>query len=513
MLFNSIGFLFAFLPITVIGFFLLAKRNQTLAAGWLAAASLFFYGWWDYRYIYLLLISISVNFWFSHRIRKNPDQPFKKYWLVTAIAANLILLGYYKYADFFLSSASAISGVSLPLLNIVLPIGISFFTFTQIAFLVDTYQGKVKEYRFIHYILFVTYFPHLIAGPVLHHGEMMPQFSDKKTYSLSATNFAVGLTIFCIGLAKKVLIADNLSPYANDVFNAPNEPTLLIAWGGVLAYTFQLYFDFSGYSDMAIGLSRLFGIRLPLNFHSPYKAANISEFWRRWHMTLSRFLRDYLYIPLGGNRRGGIRRYSNLMVTMVLGGLWHGAGWNFAIWGALHGLYLGVNHAWIALANRIGFTRNASGWKVLATILTFLAVCLAWVFFRAADVATSIEIITGMFGGFGIALPDIIGNRLGGIRLLLENNGISFYPGGGARFVDMWCWVLAATLIAFCLPNTHQILRRYDPALDYDASTDSGGPSRIIWSPSVVWSISIGILLIAGLLSLNRPSEFLYFQF
>ena len=513
MLFNSIGFLFAFLPITVVGFFLLAKRNSTLAAGWLAAASLFFYGWWDYRYIYLLLTSISLNYWFARKIREEAQRISKKRWLTTAIAANLVLLGYYKYANFFISTASAISGLSYPALNIVLPIGISFFTFTQIAFLVDTYQEKVKEYRFIHYTLFVTYFPHLIAGPVLHHGEMMPQFSDNKTYLLSATNFAVGLTIFCMGLAKKVLLADNLAPYANDVFNTPNSPSLLISWGGVLAYTFQLYFDFSGYSDMAIGLSRLFGIRLPLNFHSPYKAASISEFWRCWHMTLSRFLRDYLYIPLGGNRRGGIRRYSNLMTTMVLGGLWHGAGWNFAIWGFLHGLYLGVNHAWIAIANRVGFARDSLAWKAVATTLTFLAVCLGWVFFRATDLATAIEIVKGMFGGFGIVLPDVIGNRLGAVRGLLESHGVSFSPGGGARFVEMWCWVLVGTMIAFYFPNTHQIVRRYEPALDYDPSTDSSGTLKIIWTPNVAWSVLIGILLTGGLLSLNRPSEFLYFQF
>lgn len=513
MLFNSLSFLLAFLPVTVIGYFFLAKRNNVFAAGWLAAASLFFYGWWDARYIPLLLSSIAVNYECAYRIRESSQQSKKKRWLIVSVAANLMLLGYYKYANFFLLTAGAISGTPFQALDIVLPIGISFFTFTQIAFLVDTYQGKVKEYRFIHYVLFVTYFPHLIAGPVLHHKEMMPQFADDKNYRPSSANFAVGFTIFCIGLAKKVLIADNLAPYANDVFNSPEAPSLFIAWGGVLAYTFQLYFDFSGYSDMAIGLSRLFGVRLPLNFNSPYKALNISEFWRRWHMTLSRFLRDYLYIVLGGNRLGPTRRNVNLMITMVLGGLWHGAGWNFAIWGGLHGMYLVINHAWIELADRMRIPRATRVWRWVATTITFLAVSIAWVFFRATDFATAIEIIHGMSGGFGIALPDVIGARLGALRLFAESNGMTFYQGGGARFVETWGWVAGGAAVAFFLPNTQQIVRRFDPALDFRAAIDEGRTQNLVWFPSPQWAIAIGLLMVAGLLSLNRPSEFLYFQF
>jgi alginate O-acetyltransferase complex protein AlgI len=513
MLFNSLSFLLAFLPVTVIGYFLLARRNNVFAAGWLAAASLFFYGWWDVRYVPLLLSSIAVNYGCAYRIRESSEPSQKKRWLIISVAANLLLLGYYKYANFFLSTTGALSGASFQALDIVLPIGISFFTFTQIAFLVDTYQGKVKEYRFIHYVLFVTYFPHLIAGPVLHHKEMMPQFADDKNYRPSSANFAVGLTIFCIGLAKKVLIADNLAPYANDVFNSPEEPSFFIAWGGVLAYTFQLYFDFSGYSDMAIGLSRLFGVRLPLNFDSPYKAANISEFWRRWHMTLSRFLRDYFYIALGGNRLGRTRRYVNLMITMVLGGLWHGAGWNFAIWGGLHGLYLVVNQVWIGLADRFRLPREIPVWKWVATAITFFAVCFAWVFFRAADLAIASEIIRGMTGGFGISVPDVIGARLGSLRLAVESSGITFFQGGGARFVETWSWVTAGAAIAFILPNTQQIVRRFDPALEPVGTTNDAREQRLVWLPSPPWAIAMGLLMVAGLLSLNRPSEFLYFQF
>ncbi|MBN9127737.1 MAG: MBOAT family protein, partial [Nitrosospira sp.] len=263
MLFNSFIFIFIFLPVTVTVFFWLGRRSHAWAAGWLALASLFFYGYWDYRYIPLLLASIGFNYLIGLRIAQTA-MPARKRWLIVGVGSNLLLLAYFKYANFFLETISFVSNNNLPSLDIILPIGISFYTFTQIAFLVDTYQGKVKEYRFVHYLLFVTYFPHLIAGPVLHHKEMMPQFSDERIYKYSPENFAVGLTIFCIGLAKKVLIADNLAPFAAPLFEHPGSPSLLLAWAGVLAYAFQLYFDFSAYSDMAIGLSRLFGVRLPL---------------------------------------------------------------------------------------------------------------------------------------------------------------------------------------------------------------------------------------------------------
>ena len=335
MLFNSYEFLFLFLPITIVGFFVIAKKSQLFAAAWLASASLFFYGWWDVRYVPLLAGSIIYNYavgLFLSGKAAQASSALKKTLLTIGIVGNLILLGYYKYADFFIRTLNDRLDSHIDLLAIILPLGISFFTFTQIAFLVDAFYGKVREYRFIHYCLFVTYFPHLIAGPVLHHEEMMPQFDKRATYSPQAINFAVGMTIFFIGLFKKVVLGDGIAPYGSVAFDAVSRGEsleLFQAWGGVLAYTMQLYFDFSGYSDMAIGLSRIFGINLPLNFNSPYKALNIIEFWRCWHMTLSRFLRDYLYFPLGGNRKGPVRRYLNLFITMLLGGLWHGAGWQF----------------------------------------------------------------------------------------------------------------------------------------------------------------------------------------
>jgi alginate O-acetyltransferase complex protein AlgI len=515
MLFNSFGFLFLFLPVTAAIFFLLARRSHQLAAIWLALASVFFYGWWDYRYVPLLLASICSNYCLGWQIAHTAPIASRR-WLILAIAANLLLLAYFKYADFYIFSANYLSGADFPALHIILPIGISFFTFTQIAFLVDTYQGKVKEYRFAHYVLFVTYFPHLIAGPVLHHKEMMPQFSEASTYTWSAQNMAVGLSIFAIGLAKKVVIADGLAVHATFFFDQPENPSLFIAWGGVLAYTFQLYFDFSGYSDMAIGLSRMFGIKLPLNFNSPYKASNIIDFWRRWHMTLSRFLRDYLYIALGGNKKGQARRYVNLMLTMVLGGLWHGAGWNFVIWGTLHGTYLMINHAWSNLAAHCRLRLTSSLWSFCSISLTFVAVCFAWVFFRASDLTRATTIVQGMVAVYGVSLPASIGLHLGGLKAVLETYGVSFYLGGGTRFLQTYSWVLLAAVIAFTLPNTQQIMDKFEPALDYHSGRDSASALStcyLTWSPDLKWAAWVGIILVASLLLLNRPSEFLYFQF
>ena len=517
MLFNSYLFLLAYLPVTLAGFFILGRRSQFMGAAWLAAASLFFYGWWDYRYLPLLFGSVGFNYWCALRLRRDADAGMRnRRFLAAAIGANLALLAYYKYAGFFAAAFANITGSIIPALNIVLPIGISFFTFTQIAYLVDTYQGKVKEGRFVHYLLFVTYFPHLIAGPVLHHKEMMPQFADRRNFTISARNFSVGAAIFFIGLAKKVLIADNIGPYSASLFSHPAAPSLLPAWGGVLAYAFQLYFDFSGYSDMAIGLSRLFGVRLPLNFDSPYKSRNIVEFWRRWHMTLSRFLRDYLYIPLGGNRHGPVRRYANLMATMVLGGLWHGADWNFMIWGFLHGVYLVINHLWGGMARALRLPSDATSWRLLSVAITFIAVCAAWVFFRSPDLVTSLTILRGMAGGFGADLPDSIAHKLGAVQPALAALGVGTYLGGGAVFIETWAWILAAGAIAFGFPNTQEIMRRFAPALDFASAPGalvSRLPRWLTWRPTRGWAVIISVLALASLLSLNRPAEFLYFQF
>jgi alginate O-acetyltransferase complex protein AlgI len=463
MLFNSYGFIFLFLPIVLLGFFLLARVHHVYAAALLAISSLFFYGYWNPAYVGLLLGSIICNYAFGMWIAKAGVQHAatrKKRLLVFAIAANLLLLGYFKYANFFLSSANSLAGSHLSLGDIILPLGISFFTFTQIAFLVDTYQGKVKEYNFVHYALFVTYFPHLIAGPVLHHKDMMPQFAHASTYHINWNNIATGLLLFTLGLCKKTLWADAIAPFATAIFNGvqlgmtiDTLPTIYEAWSGALAYTLQIYFDFSGYTDMALGIALMFNIRLPINFNSPYKSTSIIEFWRRWHITLSTFLRDYLYIPLGGNRRGKLRRYFNLITTMLLGGLWHGAGWTFVIWGALHGAYLVINNFWRELVVE-RFLRRVPGWMgtLAGGFLTFIAVVAAWVVFRAGNMAQALVILKAMFGiaarpiafesvlhGNLLLLTDLSGRDL--LRLLV--------PG------LLWVWLLPnSTRIRFITGST-----------------------------------------------------------
>lgn len=515
MLFNSFAFLFAYLPIVLAGYFLLDRLTSSASwrlapAVWLALASLFFYAWWDVRYLPLLLASICVNYGAGRLIGARAGAARKRV-LVAALALNLGLLAYYKYANFFIDSVNAVAVAagagagSLPWsgLDIILPIGISFFTFTQIAFLVDCYRGEVREYRFIHYVLFVSYFPHLIAGPVLHHRDMMPQFADPANAHPRAANFAIGLSIFTIGLAKKVLIADNLSPLAMPVFAAGATPTLIEAWIGVLAYTFQLYFDFSGYSDMAIGLSRLFGVKLPLNFNSPYKAANIADFWRRWHMTLSRFLRDYLYIPLGGSRHGEAMRYRNLMLTMLLGGLWHGAGWTFVIWGGLHGLYLVLQQAW----QRLFGAARAHWWP---TLLTFLAVMLAWIFFRAPDVATAWDISGALVGANGVSLPRGLASHAASLAqwgLHPAFDGIRWIELAGPGLPVL----LGAMLLAFKAPNTQEIFFLYEPAIE--RIFQPTGRWAFSWRPTRRWGVGFAALFVACIFGMNRVTEFLYFQF
>jgi len=394
MLFNSYEFIFAFLPLTlIIYFYLLNKRLIVGAKGFLVFASLFFYSWWNIAYLPLILISMLFNYIIGNSLNGNKDniKINKKSLLTFGIIANLSLLGYFKYADFFIGNINYISSNNIPLLELALPLAISFFTFQQIAYLVDSYRTETAEYDFLNYALFVTFFPQLIAGPIVHHKEMMPQFASKWNLVKNYRNIAVGLFIFSIGLFKKVVIADTFSVWATNGFDKAEVLNLLEAWATSLSYTFQLYFDFSGYTDMAIGIALLFNIRLPINFNSPYKAKDIQDFWRRWHITLSRFLRDYIYIPLGGNKKGSFRTYSNLMATFILGGLWHGAGWTFVFWGFLHGFALVLHRFWKAL----GFTMNS----ILAWFITFNFINISWVFFRAKEWDDAIKVLKGMFGG------------------------------------------------------------------------------------------------------------------
>jgi alginate O-acetyltransferase complex protein AlgI len=519
MLFNSLAFVFFFLPVTLAGFFALGRRSPLAAAAWLALASLFFYGWWNPAYVALLIGSMVFNHAFGVRIVRAlsaNDAPRARRWLMFAITADLALLAYYKYANFFLDNLNAALGSQFSLGAVILPLGISFFTFTQIAFLVDAYQGKAREYNFVHYCLFVTYFPHLIAGPILHHAEMMPQFAQRQTYMPDYDKLAAGVTLFVLGLAKKVLIADEVGSYVAPFFDAARGGaplTFFEAWCGALAYTFQLYFDFSGYSDMAVGLSLMFGVKLPINFHSPYKAVNIIEFWRRWHITLSRFLRDYLYVPLGGNRSGPARRYINLLLTMLLGGLWHGAGWTFVLWGALHGVYLCVNHAWRALRESFGHDlRHSTAWgRAAACVVTFAAVVVGWVIFRADSVATAAVMLRGMAGLNGFALPDYWLVRWGDAGTWLAAHGVSFTDTRGLVRAGLVNWLAILLAVVWFAPNTQQIMRHAHPALGMPAG--GAAPRWMQWRPVTWLAIPVATLAVLVVVNLHKKSEFLYFQF
>ncbi len=508
MLFNSYEFLLMFLPLCLGGYYSFSSvAGQRAAIAWLALCSMFFYGWWNPAYVWLMTASILFNYGagllLASRHRSKPL-------LALAVAANLLLLGHYKYTDFFISSANALAGLDWQLHNIVLPLGISFFTFTQIAYLVDVYRGEVREYRITDYFLFVTYFPHLIAGPIIHHKEMMPQFAKPATQQITAHNITGGLVLFTIGLAKKILVADRAMEYVGPVFTAAEQGaslTFFEAWGGTLAYVVQLYFDFSGYADMALGLSLLFGIRLPLNFNSPHKATSIIDFWRRWHMTLSRFLRDYLYIALGGSRHGEPRRYLNLFLTMLLGGIWHGAGWTFVLWGALHGAYLCINHGWRAFcAGRKALLPPALRTAVYGT-LTFLAVVVSWVFFRAHSLDGALRVLEGMAGLNGVTVPLKYAEKWGETGQWLAQFGLVFDDNlfKGGKQVSQILWPL---LVIWLLPNSQTLLRHYDVTV-----SEFSEQSRFAFRPNAATLLLCLVVLLYCFTHLTQLSEFLYFRF
>jgi alginate O-acetyltransferase complex protein AlgI len=498
MLFSSYTFLFQFLPATVLAF--AAARRHSPRAGILvlAGASLFFYGAWRPVYLLLLLASVGVNFGLGLRM----EDPLRRRAIGTfGVALNLALLCYFKYTNFILDSLNALTGAPLPFVNIILPLGISFFTFQQIAYLVDVMRGAKVERDIVSYTLFVSFFPHLIAGPLVHHAEMIPQFKRGRT-GRSSVLAARGLAIFAAGLFKKVVVADNLAQFVSPVFahlDAGGGVTPSWAWLATSAYTLQIYFDFSGYSDMAVGLALLFGIRLPVNFRSPYKATSIIDFWRRWHITLSRFLRDYLYIPLGGNRLGEARRYLNLLVTMLLGGLWHGAGWNFLIWGGLHGVYLCINHLWQAWRGSL-ISPSGPFAKGLSWAITFFAVVLAWVFFRAKTLDGAWQMLSSLFGfeagSSAYASPGVL--RLMDLPLLV-GEPLLLTIGSGA--------VALALAIALGLPNVPQLFgyREYRRAPEH--------MSFLRWRPNAAWALLSALALAISLFGMWQRLEFLYFQF
>lgn len=547
MLFNSPQFIFLFLPVTLGLFYTLALHSNFRGAlASLVLCSLCFYGVWNPPYLILLLISIGINFHLGNRLRTQAEFSRKAralLWL--GITFNLGLIAYYKYANFFVSAVSDVSGYPLSLQQIILPLGISFFTFQQITWLVDTYRGNSKRFDLLEYTQFVTFFPQLIAGPIVHHHEMMPQFNRQNMLARIPENLSVGLTLFLLGLFKKVILADSIAVHATPVFAAAESGVVLTiheAWIGALAYSLQLYFDFSGYSDMAIGLARLFGITLPMNFDSPYKASSIIDFWRRWHMTLSRFLRDYVYIPLGGSQRGSTRRYINVGLTMLLGGLWHGAGWTFVLWGGLHGAFLMVNHGWRSLKMRTFNTsvrmnqataqapnesarsaRNASVYQNLlrtagilsSHVLTLLVVVSAWVVFRAESLDAALSQLRSMFGMNGVVLP----TQLQGIlqahapQALVER--IDFGNLFGNELfapATAMLWIVMVGTIALAAPNAQQLLIQYRPVLE-NVRAINGITGKLRWSPGLPSCSIMSMVALYTLLHLTSISEFLYFQF
>jgi len=402
LLFNSYEYIFLFLPFTFfLYFFLLKKRLFIGAKSFLVFASLFFYSWWNPLYLPIILISMLFNYTIgnilSQEIRHTKIN--KKTILFFGISANVVLLGYFKYRDFFIENYNYIWNENVGLYHLALPLGISFFTFQQISYLVDSYKQETKEYDFLNYALFVTFFPQLIAGPIVHHKEMMPQFASKWNLAKNYKNIATGIFFFSMGLFKKVVIADSFAQMANTGFDKMEVLNFIEAWTTSFAYTFQLYFDFSGYTDMAMGAALLFNIKLPVNFNSPYKATSIQDFWRRWHITLSHFLRDYIYIPLGGNRKGELRTYGNLLITFLIGGLWHGAGWTFVFWGFLHGLALVIHRIWTKSGKKL---HTVFAWFVTIQFINF-----SWVFFRAKSWDDALKVLKGMFGmnGFSLTTP------------------------------------------------------------------------------------------------------------
>lgn len=493
MLFDSFTFIFLFAPLTVLLFGGLARREMASAILWLGIASCIYYAWWDPRYLILLLGSVGFNWILGKRLAGSHSRGL----LAFGISLNLGTLGYFKYAGFIASSVASDWGRQWGLDEIVLPIGISFFTFQQIAYLVDVHRDQVRPHRFRDYLLFVSFFPQLIAGPIVHQREMLEQFARPRTRVFRVENVAAGLTLFSMGLAKKILLADNVAGISTPIFDAVEAgyaPTFIDGWVACLGYTLQIYFDFSGYSDMAIGLGFLFGIRLPLNFDSPYRAPNIIEFWRRWHMTLSRFLRDYLYISLGGNRKGSVRRYVHLMVTMVLGGLWHGAGWNFVLWGGLHGIYLCANHGWhhfrAGTPSRLPRPLAAA----VSTSFTFLVVAIAWLFFRAESLPTAMFLLEAMF-----SLPDA---ALASMAIRSEAAA----------------WIGPLLLGVWFVPNSQRLLAGFGPPALPNApplSDDDVPLLPVRWSPTLLWALGITatFLLALATIASDQPSEFLYYQF
>ena len=546
MLFNSYEFVFLFLPATLAGFFLLGRTSRAWALGWLIVASLFFYAWWRPLNVLIIAPSILVNFALARLLlRLRSDQArarTARLVLALGIVFNIAFLGYFKYVNFFSTVVNDVAGTHFFLEQVILPLGISFITFQKIAFLIDVHARRIESFTLGDYCLFVLFFPQLIAGPIVHYREMMPQF-HKASCRFDKESIAVGLTLFLMGLFKKVVLADGVAAHVSPIYEVVatgGDASFFPAWMAAVGFTLQIYFDFSGYTDMALGLARCFGVRLPPNFDSPLKASSIIDFWLRWHMTLTRFLTAYLYNPLvlwltrrrlaagksvlGGRdaRIGGA--YFHLLagptvLTMFISGLWHGAGYVFILWGLLHGLYLSINHAWRMIGPKL-FSDKASYHRFMRPVgfvLTFLAVVVAMVLFRSPTVGTASELLQGMFGLNSITLPQQIFDRLGPLTPMLRPivSASATAGGSGAEFTATLMWILSLLLIALALPNSLQILSRYEPAIGVKRrAEDLGRWARVPdWRPTLPWAFLMSAIAVASVIKLGGKSEFLYWQF
>ncbi len=485
MLFNSYGFIFLFLPVTLTGYFVLNRKKWTFAAKtWLVLVSLFFYGYWNPIYIPLIAGSILFNYVVgSSLIRKSSFLAPSGSMLAVGIAGNLCLLAYFKYMDFFITNINALSSLNLKLLHIALPLGISFLTFTQVAYLADAAKGRVREHGFLDYSLFVAFFPRLLVGPIVRYREIMPQFDTLRNKLLNYKYIAQGLTLLFLGLFKKVILADRLADWANPGFDTAVSLTFFEAWITSLSYTLQLYFDFSGYTDMALGASLLFNVKLPINFNSPYRSLTIQEFWRRWHMTLSRFIRDYIYIPLGGSRSSELRTVLNILVAFFLVGLWHGAGWTFVFWGFLHGCALVIFRFWQKTPFKLP--------RLVSWFITFNFVNAAWVFFRAHSFPDALKVLKGMAGLTGVILPE----RTAHFLSALKGYGIQF---GEMLPTVRWdgkifLYFVASFLLAILFRNSVEIIQKLKPS----------------WRTAA----ALSLILVYAILNLSKTNEFIYFNF
>jgi D-alanyl-lipoteichoic acid acyltransferase DltB (MBOAT superfamily) len=543
MLFNSTEFLFAFLPVTLAGFYLLGAISRTSAIRWLILASLVFYAWWRPVNVLIIAPSIVINYIIARillRLSDGGSSPrASKAVLLLGILFNVIFLGVFKYTDFVTGAINDVFGANLVLRHIILPLGISFITFQKIAFLVDVQAGKVRSFTFQDYCTFVLFFPQLIAGPIVHYREMMPQF-QAASCRFNGENFAVGLTLLSFGLFKKIVLADKIAVLVTPIYQqaaTDGRTSFLMAWMAAIGFTLQLYFDFSGYTDMALGLARFFGIRLPQNFDSPLRASSIVEFWLRWHMTLTRFLTAYIYNPLqlwltrrrlakGQRGLGGpntqLGAFISLLMfptilTMFISGLWHGAGYGFIIWGLLHGLYLTINHGWRVIAARVWPDRKSyvRVMKPVGWLLTFASVAATMVFFRATTIASAIDIVKGLIGLNGVALPQDLFDRAGSLGGALHALGVVADKAWSVRdFAQLGIWIFVQMFIALACPNTLQILSQYEPALGVKPRPAKLGIGRLLeWNASLPWAIVVSGIAAIAIVFISGPSEFLYWQF